>query len=151
MEIGVRVRQLRDSLGLTQAEIAKATSLSDGQVSKLERNKHDPSLQTLRALAAVLRIKDWEELMGPVDGVRKTFADLEREAFDAAAAAHQTPIGSPERDLARRKMRAYAEASGAPLEDQPALQKPAAVASEKKSKRRRKRPGPKTSVVSRKR
>lgn len=55
-EIGLQVRRLRKSLGLTVAELAMATGISTGMLSKIENGATSPSLATLRALAQSLNI-----------------------------------------------------------------------------------------------
>jgi len=54
--IGSRIRQRREELGLSQRELAEALpGKSDGnQVSKWELGKHNPSVDTLEAIADVL-------------------------------------------------------------------------------------------------
>lgn len=49
--IGHEVRTLRKSLGLTVSDIAGATGLSVGMLSKIENGNISPSLTTLQALA----------------------------------------------------------------------------------------------------
>lgn len=134
MGIGETVRQLRKSIGLTQEELAPRIGLSSGHLSKLERNEHDPSLATLRALVHVLDVKAWEDLLGPVDGVKKSVMELEQDAMSAAALAHQTPIGSHERERARQMFRAYAAASSPELAAK--LSSQASLPSSKKKKRK---------------
>ncbi len=47
MEIGAKIRQLRQRLGLTQTELADRCELSKGFISLLERDKTSPSIATL--------------------------------------------------------------------------------------------------------
>ena len=49
--IGHEIRILRKALGLTVSEIATATGLSVGMLSKIENGNTSPSLTTLQALA----------------------------------------------------------------------------------------------------
>lgn len=55
-QIGLEVRRLRKSLGLTVAELAAATGISTGMLSKIENGGISPSLGTLRALAQALNV-----------------------------------------------------------------------------------------------
>ncbi len=41
----------RNELGLTQKQLSKATGISQGDISRLEKGKGNPSLKTLRRLA----------------------------------------------------------------------------------------------------
>ena len=52
--IGREVRTLRKALGLTVSDIAGATGLSVGMLSKIENGNTSPSLTTLQALARAL-------------------------------------------------------------------------------------------------
>lgn len=55
-EIGTEVRRLRKSLGLTVSELAAATGISTGMLSKIENGGISASLSTLRALAQSLNV-----------------------------------------------------------------------------------------------
>ena len=48
--IGRQVKQYREKLGLTIAELAKAADMSAGMLSKVENGATSPSLSTLQAL-----------------------------------------------------------------------------------------------------
>lgn len=50
-DVGARVRRIRQRLGLTVEEFARAADLSAGIVSQLERGQGNPSLTTLGRLA----------------------------------------------------------------------------------------------------
>ncbi|MGN1344505.1 MAG: helix-turn-helix domain-containing protein [Traorella sp.] len=54
--IGDKIRQLRQSKGLTLKQLSERTQTTAGYISQLERNLVDPSLSTLRKIAAVLEI-----------------------------------------------------------------------------------------------
>tara|TARA_R110000787_G_scaffold63679_9_gene143804 strand:- start:4457 stop:5044 length:588 start_codon:yes stop_codon:yes gene_type:complete len=56
MWIGAQVKTLRRSLGMTMADLSKATSVSVGMLSKIENGQTSPSLATLQALATALNI-----------------------------------------------------------------------------------------------
>ncbi|MFC3228455.1 helix-turn-helix domain-containing protein [Marinibaculum pumilum] len=54
--IGRQVRTIRQSLGITITELARATSLSVGMLSKLENGQTSPSLTSLQSLATALNV-----------------------------------------------------------------------------------------------
>ncbi len=54
--IGTQVRQLRKSLDLTMAELAAASDISVGMLSKIENGAISPSLATLDAVAKALHV-----------------------------------------------------------------------------------------------
>jgi transcriptional regulator with XRE-family HTH domain len=54
--IGREVRAIRKKLGITVAELATATSISLGMLSKIENGNTSPSLTTLRALGRALGV-----------------------------------------------------------------------------------------------
>ncbi|MBO4537965.1 MAG: helix-turn-helix transcriptional regulator [Erysipelotrichaceae bacterium] len=56
MDIGNRVRQLRQKNGLTLEELASRTELTKGFLSQLERNLSSPSIATLEDIAEVLGV-----------------------------------------------------------------------------------------------
>lgn len=66
--IGRAVRRTREKLGLTIAELAKASSMSAGMLSKIENGATSPSLASLQSLSRALQVpvtsffKGYEEL-----------------------------------------------------------------------------------------
>lgn len=54
--IGSQVKILRTALGMTMADLSKATSISVGMLSKIENGQTSPSLATLQSLATALNI-----------------------------------------------------------------------------------------------
>jgi len=52
--LGSRIRGLRESLGMTQTDLATSLDLTQAAVSQLESDRHLPSYETLVALADVL-------------------------------------------------------------------------------------------------
>ena len=54
MEIGVKIKQLRQQRGLTQEELAARTELTKGFISQLERDLTSPSIATLVDILAAL-------------------------------------------------------------------------------------------------
>jgi len=53
----MRLKQLREARGLTQAALAKRTGVSRAYLARLEIGRHDPPLSTLEKLAKALRVK----------------------------------------------------------------------------------------------
>ena len=49
--IGMKIRNARKDAGLTQAELAKKTSLSQSYIGDIEKDRYNPSVATLRAIA----------------------------------------------------------------------------------------------------
>ncbi len=66
MSLGARIRQLRQSRGLTQAQLGK-TDLSKSLISLLERNKTGPSVDTLMLIAQRLGVSV-DSLLGQATG-----------------------------------------------------------------------------------
>ena len=87
--IGHEVRALRKGLGLTVAEIANATGLSVGMLSKIENGNISPSLTTLQTLARALGVPittlflRFEEPRGAVFVKAGTGVELERRGTRA--------------------------------------------------------------------
>lgn len=54
--VGLRVREFRQSLGLTMAAFAESSGLSLGMLSKIEHGQSAPSLSTLVRLAATSQV-----------------------------------------------------------------------------------------------
>lgn len=54
--VGAEVRAMRQALGLTISDLARATSLSAGMLSRIENGQTSPSLSTLQTLATALNV-----------------------------------------------------------------------------------------------
>ena len=61
-DIGARIRALRQALKLTQAELAERAGIDPSFYGQIERGVGVPSLRTLFAVAAVLRVEPAELL-----------------------------------------------------------------------------------------
>jgi transcriptional regulator with XRE-family HTH domain len=57
VELGQRIRILRDSRGLTQSELAGLTRKSVETISNIERGRTIPSVRTLAHLAEILQVE----------------------------------------------------------------------------------------------
>jgi transcriptional regulator with XRE-family HTH domain len=53
----MKLKKLRESKGLTQAELAERAGISREYLARLELGQHDPHLSRLRKLAQALRVK----------------------------------------------------------------------------------------------
>jgi transcriptional regulator with XRE-family HTH domain len=54
MEIGERIKKIREARGLSQKEVASMIKMDQSQYSKLEKDKTDPSVSTLAKVAKAL-------------------------------------------------------------------------------------------------
>ena len=63
--LGARVRELRETAGLTQENLAQAAGLGRITLVRLEKGKHTPKLSTLKALAAAFERPVEDLLAGP--------------------------------------------------------------------------------------
>jgi transcriptional regulator with XRE-family HTH domain len=54
MEIGERIRKIREARGLSQKEVAGIIKMDQSQYSKLEKDRTDPSVSTLAKVAKAL-------------------------------------------------------------------------------------------------
>jgi DNA-binding XRE family transcriptional regulator len=54
--VGKRIRERRESAGLTQEELAARSGLPQSHISRLENSKHSPSRSTLEKIASALKI-----------------------------------------------------------------------------------------------
>lgn len=52
--VGSKIRALREELGMSSSQLAKAAGLSQSAISQIERGVVDPSLRSLRAIAETL-------------------------------------------------------------------------------------------------
>lgn len=54
MDLGAKIKQMRNQLGLTQEELADRCELTKGYISQLENNLNSPSIATLTDILAAL-------------------------------------------------------------------------------------------------
>lgn len=77
MNIASPVRNIRESLGISPAELAAKSGLSQAYISKLEDGQYQsPSLKTCRALAVGLgmTLRDFLDKIGVLDNSHNTTA-----------------------------------------------------------------------------
>lgn len=82
--VGARIRSVREDRELSVRELAAQSGLSTGLISQVERGLTDPSLQTLRAIAKVLRTPLFD-----------FFADTEQVDVSVVRADSRMAIRSP--------------------------------------------------------
>lgn len=63
-ELGERLRSVRARVGLTQNELSERTGLDQAVISRLERGRHQPRIDTLRRVARGLGVSVSEMLAG---------------------------------------------------------------------------------------
>ena len=56
-QLGVNLTKARDMVGMTQKELSEKVSIFQGDISKIERGKANPSVQTLQRLAEGMGMK----------------------------------------------------------------------------------------------
>lgn len=56
MDIGNRIKEIRVAKNLSQKEVAVATGMNRGQFSRIENDKVEPNLGSLKKIAAVLGV-----------------------------------------------------------------------------------------------
>ena len=56
LEIGKKIRQIRETKGLTQDQLARAAGLLRPNLARVEAGKHRPTMDTLEKLAAALKV-----------------------------------------------------------------------------------------------
>jgi len=103
VEVGERIRQRREQVGLRQRDLAEALQLSAQAVSKWERGQNAPDIGVLPDLARLLGIStDW--LLAGFDDAPDLLKALERIAMGDVAAPTTTtitPIDETDRLLTR--------------------------------------------------
>lgn len=67
---GKVIKQLRESRGLSQQELADYADLDRSYISDMERGRYNPTLQTIYKLTEILNIKP-HELFAEVDKLLK--------------------------------------------------------------------------------
>lgn len=116
MSIGESIKKHRKSAGLTQLQLAEKASMSRSYVADIERNRYNPSVETLRTIASALNIDPAQFLSedkAPYYELkekdeRDIAKDLERIMSDLesteALAFHGEPLDDEDRELLRRSL-----------------------------------------------
>lgn len=63
MDIGTKIRNIREDLDITQKEMSELIPMNQSNYSKIERNVQDPSVFQLKRIAEILSL-DLNELFG---------------------------------------------------------------------------------------
>ena len=63
--LGKRIREFRESAGLTQEELARAAKIGRVTLIRLEKGEQTPRFKTLNAIAKALKIRVRELLIHP--------------------------------------------------------------------------------------
>ena len=80
LQVGQRVKELREQAGLTIEQLAETSELgSKGHLSNLERGLVRPNIQTLKQLADGLEVLPLDLLTFPKRGLRQKLVDLTRQ------------------------------------------------------------------------
>ncbi len=66
MELGDRLKKLREEKGLSQIELARALNISNVMLSRYEKNKRSPDYETLNKLADYYGVST-DYLLGRID------------------------------------------------------------------------------------
>lgn len=83
--VGRRIRDLRQSRGVSLTTLAASTTLGKGTLSELERGQRNPTLDTLFAIATALGVPLSTLLAeGPLDGPSREAAHAHGQSVDAA-------------------------------------------------------------------
>jgi transcriptional regulator with XRE-family HTH domain len=62
MEIGKKVKEIREAKGLSQLELARRIKTTQSAIARLEAGTFDPRLSTLQKIAKALKV-DIKELL----------------------------------------------------------------------------------------
>ena len=64
MDVGRRIREVREDLGMPVAVLARRIGVAPNTVARLERNETEPHMSTLRKLASALDVKPADLVKG---------------------------------------------------------------------------------------
>ena len=65
--IGERLRQLREERALRQEDLAELAGVGKNTVNRIEKNRTEPHMTTVRKLAGALKVDPRELVKGPPD------------------------------------------------------------------------------------
>lgn len=80
LEVGQRIRQIREEEGLTIQDLAETSELgSKGHLSNMERGLVRPNIQTLKQVADGLGVQPLDLMTFPKNHLRHKLVDLTRQ------------------------------------------------------------------------
>lgn len=80
LEVGQRIREIREEEGLTIQELAETSELgSKGHLSNMERGLVRPNIQTLKQIADGLGVQPLDLMTFPKRDVRQRLVDFTRQ------------------------------------------------------------------------
>jgi transcriptional regulator with XRE-family HTH domain len=80
LEVGQRIREIREEEGLTIQELAETSELgSKGHLSNMERGLVRPNIQTLKQIADGLGVLPLDLMTFPKHDVRQKLVDITRQ------------------------------------------------------------------------
>lgn len=74
MSLGVAIKTLRKLKGLTQVQLAEKTNLSRSYIADIERERYNPSVESLRAIAEALDT-DLSSLFYEINGINPDLSE----------------------------------------------------------------------------
>src|SRR5215217_2875437 len=85
MDIGRRIRDVREALGMPAAELARRVGVAPNTVWRYEFGEREPSMAMLEKIARALRTepaelppRGWERVSASVEDVQRALLDAER-------------------------------------------------------------------------
>ena len=93
MELGEKIKELRNKQGLTQEELADRAELSKGFISQLERDMTSPSIATLEDLLQCLGTTLGEALLAPTIIYVKALKAIKENGVTIHGCSHITGGG----------------------------------------------------------
>ncbi len=82
-DLGMTIRTMRLSRGMTQADLAKALNQSPSSITMYETGRRMPDVETLEAMADIFNV--------PLSALTPSRAELTRKDADRLEALHQNP------------------------------------------------------------
>ncbi len=79
MTIGGNIKKNRNSKGLTQKELAEKANISRSYLADVERNRYNPSIDTLKSLASALDINLIDLLNGSNNNQKQEIEELDED------------------------------------------------------------------------
>lgn len=116
--IGRKIRDARKNAGMTQVELAKATNLSRSYIGDIEKDRYNPSVSTLQAIAKATNVPV-ETLLGgaasapPAPQKSSSLSERDRTANGGPAHASAREVHQLEKILAEPNLTYNGVALGA--------------------------------------
>lgn len=88
MELGKRIKKIREEKGFTQQQLADKLGISIHTVSKYEQGQREPSMEIMNKIANILKVELFEFIVDKEDVLKKWNVEFNNDALSKEVQLH---------------------------------------------------------------